>query len=479
MQEFCIFGQIYKARSMTVNYRYLLTISSVTALGGLLFGFDISVISGTIPFIQDYFELSEVAKGWVVSSALIGCIIGASYSGRLGDRFGRKKILMITAVLFALSAIGSGISNTVTAFIFYRILGGLAVGGASVLAPVYIAEVSPALLRGRMVSINQLTIVIGISLAYYSNWFMLATGDNAWRWMFAAEAVPAVFFLAALFIIPESPRWLVARQKDAQAKNILEKIAGPDFASFELKEIKASLAGSQKRGTLKEAFQKKYAFILFIGIFLAVFQQWSGINVIFFYAPDIFAKANLGVDSALFQTTLIGLMNIVFTILAMKVIDRVGRKKLMLIGAAGMAVCYIVIGFLFSAGKTGDWWLLSFIIITPAFFAFGLGPTVWVVLSEIFPNKIRGAAMSAATFSLWVACYILTLTFPILVEWLNPANTFWIYAAICILGYFIISRFLPETRGISLEQLERRLVKEIPHTAPKQPTEDLHLNPVP
>ena len=478
MQDFCIFGQINTARSMNVNYRYLLTISIVTAMGGLLFGFDISVISGTIPFIQDYFELNEVTKGWVVSSALIGCIIGASYSGRLGDRFGRKRILMITSVLFAISAIGSGISNTVTAFIFYRILGGLAVGGASVLAPVYIAEVSPALLRGRMVSINQLTIVLGISLAYYSNWFLLATGDSAWRWMFAAEAVPAVLFLAALFIIPESPRWLVARQKDAQAKKVLEKISGPDFASFELKEIKASLAGSQKRGTLKEAFQKKYAFILFIGIFLAVFQQWSGINVIFFYAPDIFAKANLGVDSALFQTTLIGLMNIVFTILAMKVIDRVGRKKLMLIGAAGMAVCYIIIGFLFSAGKTGDWWLLSFIIITPAFFAFGLGPTVWVVLSEIFPNKIRGAAMSAATFSLWVACYILTLTFPILVEWLNPANTFWIYAAICILGYFIIFRFLPETRGISLEQLERKLVRETPHTAPKQPTEDLHLKPV-
>jgi MFS transporter, SP family, arabinose:H+ symporter len=444
---------------MQVNFRYLLTISLVTALGGLLFGFDISVISGTIPFLREFFGLNETMKGWVVSSALIGCILGASYSGRLGDRFGRKKILLITAVLFGISAIGSGFSNTIPGFVFYRILGGLAVGGASVLAPVYIAEVSPAHLRGRMVSINQLTIVIGISLAYYSNWFLLEIGENAWRWMFAAEAVPSLLFFAALFIIPESPRWLVARDNAEKARHVLGKIADADSASFELKEIKASLKGNEKRGTLKDAFKKKYAFILFLGIFLAVFQQWSGINVIFFYAPDIFAKTNLGVDSALFQTTLIGLMNVVFTILAMQVIDKTGRKKLMLIGASGMAVCYTVIGFLFSTGRTDGWLLLSFIIITPAFFAFGLGPTVWVVLSEIFPNKIRGAAMSVATFSLWVACYLLTLTFPILVEWLNAANTFWIYAAICIVGFLVILKYLPETKGISLEQLEKKLVR--------------------
>ena len=445
---------------MNVNFRYLLTISLVTALGGLLFGFDISVISGTIPFIQEFFGLNETMKGWVVSSALIGCILGASFSGRLGDKLGRKKVLMVTALLFGVSAIGSGFSSSISTFVFYRILGGLAVGGASVLAPVYIAEVSPAHLRGRMVSINQLTIVIGISLAYYSNWFLLGIGENAWRWMFAAEAVPAILFFAALFVIPESPRWLVARQKEIKAKQVLEKIAGGEFASFELKEIKASLEGNEKRGTLKDAFKKKYAFILFLGIFLAVFQQWSGINVIFFYAPDIFAKANLGVDAALFQTTLIGVMNILFTILAMQVIDKMGRKILMLIGAAGMAICYIVIGFLFSTGRTDDWLLLTFIIITPAFFAFGLGPTVWVVLSEIFPNKIRGAAMSVATFSLWVACYLLTLTFPIFVELFNTSNTFWLYAVICIIGFIVILKYLPETKGISLEQLEKQLVKE-------------------
>lgn len=445
---------------MKVNFRYLLTISLVTALGGLLFGFDISVISGTIPFIQDVFGLNETMKGWVVSSALIGCILGASFSGRLGDKIGRKKVLLVVSILFGISAIGSGLANSIPTFIFYRILGGIAVGGASVLAPMYIAEVSPAHLRGRMVSLNQLTIVIGISLAYYSNWFLLGIGENAWRWMFAAEAVPSLFFFFALFIVPESPRWLVARNEEKKAYSVLEKVAGIDFATFELSEIKASLLGNEKRGTLKQLFKKKYSFILFLGIFLAVFQQWSGINVIFFYAPDIFAKANLGVDAALFQTTLIGIMNVAFTILAMRVIDKMGRKKLMLIGAAGMAVCYIVIGYLFHIERTGDWMLLTFIIITPAFFAFGLGPTVWVVLSEIFPNKIRGVAMSVATLSLWIACYLLTLTFPIFVEWFNASNTFWIYAVICTTGFVVIFKYLPETKGISLEQLEKKLVKE-------------------
>lgn len=437
-----------------------MTISLVTALGGLLFGFDISVISGTIPFIQQVFELDETMKGWVVSSALTGCILGASYAGRLGDRFGRKKVLMVIAVLFGISAIGSGVSNSIPTFVSYRILGGLAVGGASVLAPIYIAEVSPAHLRGRMVSINQLTIVIGISMAYYSNYFLLAIGENAWRWMFAAEAVPAALFFVALFIVPESPRWLVARDEEEKAKHVLEKVAGTDFANFELREIKESLSGSIKRGTLKDAFTKKYALILFFGIFLAVFQQWSGINVIFFYGPDIFAKANLGVDTALFYTTLVGAMNIIFTIVAMRVIDKMGRKKLMLIGAAGMVVCYLIIGYLFKIEKTDGWMLLSFIIITPAFFAFGLGPTVWVVLSEIFPNKIRGAAMSVATFALWVGCYTLTLTFPIFVETLSAAVTFWIYAIVCIIGFLVIYKTLPETKGVSLEKLEKMLVKE-------------------
>jgi sugar porter (SP) family MFS transporter len=444
---------------MKLKTTYLLTISAVTALGGLLFGFDISVISGTIPFIQEYFGLTEAMKGWVVSSALIGCIIGASFVGKLGDKFGRRKVLMVTAVLFASSAIGTALSGSISAFVLYRILGGLGVGGASVLAPMYIAEVSPAPVRGRMVSINQLTIVTGISLAYYSNYFLLATGDIAWRWMFAAEAVPALVFLFSLFVIPESPRWLVARNREDEALTILNKIADLAFAKSELAEIHDSLKDYYKPARLKDAFHIKYRYILLLGIFLAIFQQWSGINVIFFYAPDIFAKARLGIDDALFQTTLIGVINILFTLLAMRVIDKIGRKSMMLIGSAGMAICYIIIGALFSAGKTDGIWMITALLVTPAFFAFGLGPTVWVVISEIFPNKIRGVAMSVATFALWTACYLLTLTFPVFVEWFNASNTFWLYAVICIAGVVIIKIYLPETRGVSLEELERKLIR--------------------
>lgn len=445
---------------MKVNFRYLLTISLVTALGGLLFGFDISVISGTIPFLQEYFELNETLKGFVVSSALIGCIIGAGYAGKLGDKFGRKKVLLVVSALFGISAIGSGLAHSILSFVTYRIIGGIAVGGASVLAPVYIAEVSPAHIRGRMVSLNQLTIVLGISMAYYSNYFLLAIGEDAWRWMFVAEAVPSLLFFVALFIVPESPRWLVARNNESEAVKILDKVGGRYFANNAMAEIRESFKGYEKRGTLKDAFRKKYSMILFLGIFIAVFQQWSGINVIFFYGPEIFKNANLEIDTALYYTTLVGLMNILFTLVAMRVIDKMGRKKLMLIGAAGMTICYLIIGYLFHTGRTEDWMLLAFIILTPAFFAFGLGPTVWVVLSEMFPNKIRGAAMSVATFSLWVACYILTLTFPIFVEQFNQANTFWIYAVICFIGFIVIYKLLPDTKGVTLEKLEKMLVKE-------------------
>lgn len=445
---------------MKTNYAYLLTISMVTALGGLLFGFDISVISGTIPFIQEHFGLNEAMKGWVVSSALAGCILGAAYGGRLGDRYGRKQILFLTSILFGISAVGSGWSDSIAGFIFYRVLGGLAVGSASVLAPVYIAEVSPAHLRGRMVSINQLTIVIGISLAYYSNYLLLSVGPNAWRWMFTAEVVPSLVFLFALIIIPESPRWLVAKKREPDAYKVLKRIGGPEFAGIELKSIHNSLEGFTKRANLKEVLHKRYRFVLLLAVFLAVFQQWSGINVILFYAPDIFAQTNQGIDSALFQTTLIGLVNIVFTLLAMWLIDKVGRKILILTGAAGMTICYIIIGAFFYSGSTHSLFLLITILMTIAFFATGLAPTVWVVISEIFPNRVRGTAMSAATFALWTACYLLTLSFPVFVEWFSSAVTFGIYAVVCFIGGFVVLKYLPETKGKSLEELEKQLIKD-------------------
>ena len=433
-------------------------ISITIALGGLLFGFDISVISGTVPFLQDYFDLSESAKGWVVSSALSGCIIGATLSGRLGDRFGRRIILKICALLFIISAIGSGLSKVIPTFIIFRIIGGLAVGGASVLAPVYIAELSPATLRGRMVSINQLTIVLGISLAYYSNYFLLRTGIDSWRFMFAAEALPAILFLVSLFFVPESPRWLVKNGNLPEAERVLKKIS--PYVSVEpvMKEIRESLLERKADTGYGEILKPGMRNILFLGIFLAVFQQWCGINVIFFYAPDIFSSLQTGMDSALFQTTLIGLVNVLFTFIAILLIDKIGRKILMISGSIAMIIGYILISY-FIKMEVSNYLLLLVILLTIGSFAATLGPVVWVIISEIFPNRFRGTGMAIATFFLWTACYILTLTFPMLAEGLGRSGTFLIYASICVIGTIVVIFKLPETKGKSLEELEKILVK--------------------
>ena len=449
---------------MGYNYRYLLSISFATALGGLLFGFDISVISGTIPFLQKYFNLTEGAKGWLVSSALLGCVVGATLSGRLGDRFGRRIILQVCAVFFAVSAVGSGFAESVTGFVLYRIMGGLAVGGASVLAPMYISEVSPAEIRGRMVSINQLAIVFGISLAYYSNYFLLRLGDESWRWMLASGAIPSVVFFVSVCFVPESPRWLVKRGHPEKAALILSKIGNETYAREELSAIKGSLSEEVRRGTLKDLMKPEMRFVLLLGIFLAIFQQWCGINVIFFYAPDILAKSNIGLDSALFQTTLIGLTNLLFTFVAMWAIDKIGRKSLMLIGSIGMALCYLVVGYLMKTGNNSGWLMMVFILLTIALYAISLGPVVWVVIAEIFPNRLRGTGMAVATFFLWVSCYTLTLTFPMIMGAIGGNGAFLIYALLCLAGAMITNQFLPETKGKSLENIEIELVRAITGT---------------
>ena len=444
---------------MGYNYRYLLSISFATALGGLLFGFDISVISGTIPFLQKYFSLTEVAKGWMVSSALLGCIVGATASGRLGDKFGRRIILQICAVFFAVSAVGSGFAESVTGFVLYRIMGGLAVGGASVLAPMYIAEISPADIRGRMVSINQLAIVCGISLAYYSNYFLLKLGDESWRWMLASGAIPSLVFFISVCFVPESPRWLVKRNQPEKAAQILRKIGNEAYARRELADIKGSLSEEVRQGTMRDLMKPEMRFVLLLGIFLAIFQQWCGINVIFFYAPDILAKSNIGLDSALFQTTLIGLTNLLFTVVAMFAIDKIGRKSLMMIGSVGMAVSYLIVGYLMKTGNTSGWMMLFFILLTIALYAISLGPVVWVVIAEIFPNRLRGTGMAVATFFLWVSCYTLTLTFPMIMSAIGGNGAFITYSVICLTGALITYLYLPETKGKSLENIELELVK--------------------
>ena len=447
--------------SLKKEYRFsqLLVLTVITALGGLLFGYDISVISGTVPYLQDYYQLSEASKGFAVSSAYIGCIIGVLFAGKLSDAYGRKIILFIAGILFMVSAIGSGWSNTLTGFIIYRILGGIAVGKASILAPMYIAEISPRGIRGKMVSINQLNIVIGISVAYFINYFLVDI-ENNWRWMFTVEALPAFIFSVSLYFVPESPRWLVKKGKISKASAMLSRIGSESYVQREMSEIKDSLDNVQSRAgnNLKTLLKPGLRKILFIGIILAVLQQWSGINVIFFYAPDIFKSLNIPMDAALFQTSIIGLVNVTFTLLAMRLVDKVGRKVLLQYGALGMGICYVFIGLLYFLGMTEGIYLLFFFLLTTAFYATSLAPVVWVVISEIFPNIIRGLGMSAATVFLWIGTYVLTLTFPILMKAIQGSFTFWIYAAICFAGVIFIWKVLPETKGKSLEEIEHEII---------------------
>ena len=449
-------------KSPDYNLGYVLKLSLISALGGLLFGYDISVISGAIPFITEYFDLNEWWKGFVVSSVYIGCMAGASLAGRLSDRYGRKPMLIISALLFAISAIGSAISRDLGEFFIYRLIGGFGVGMASLLSPMYIAEIAPAKIRGRFVSLNQFTIVIGILVAYFVNYLLVDIETNNWRWMFGSEAVPSIIFFAGMFLVPESPRWLIKANKFDKATDILRKIGGDMFAKETQSHIRETLE-NETRGTFRQLFSKVLRPVLLIGIILAVFQQWSGINVIFFYAPDIFSKTGINVETQLGQTVLVGVVNVTFTIVAILLVDRVGRKILILIGSAGMAICYIIIGSIFKSDNLQGFGLLIVVLFTIAFYATSLAPVTWVLLSEIFPNRIRGLAMAVATFFLWMACYSLTLTFPVMMDKFEGAITFWIYAAICIAGFFFIWRYVPETKGKTLEELEQLLkTREIP-----------------
>jgi len=445
-------------QSEQYNMGYILTISMISALGGLLFGFDISVISGAIPFLKQVFNLSGSSLGWAVSSALIGCIFGPFLAGTPSDKFGRRNLLVLCAVFLAVSAVGSGLANSLTSFFIYRFIGGLGVGMASTLSPVYIAEVSPADIRGKFVSLNQLTIVIGILIAYFTNYLLAGIGPNNWRWMFASEAFPAVIFLGALFFVPESPRWLYKKDRDDEAFDVLKKIAGFEYAERVSGEIKKTL-NHEEKGSFKELLHPSLRFVMIVGILLAVLQQWCGINVIFFYAPVIFQKTGIGIDSSLFQTIIIGVVNLTFTIVAMRLIDKVGRKKLLLVGSAGMVVTYILIGACFYLNFLHGIHVLVLILSTIAFYATSLAPVVWVLISEIYPNRIRGEAMSVATFFLWVASFVLTLTFPILQENVGESVTFWLYAGICLLGWLFVYRFVPETKEKSLEELEEELIR--------------------
>lgn len=435
------------------NIRYLLTISFISALGGLLFGFDISVISGTLPFITPYFHLSEWGEGFAVSSLYLGCMAGCLIAGAISEKYGRKPGLMLSAFLFGVSAIGVALSHQLSWFIFFRIIGGLGVGMASMLSPMYIAEISPADIRGRMVSINQLTIVIGILLTYYVNYALANTGADAWRWMFGCGIIPSLLFFIGMCFVPESPRWLLKMNRLEKGRNILQKIGGAGYTEDVITQIEGSVQKEQRTGWAV-LLNKKVLPVLIIGIVLAVYQQFCGINVVFFYAPDIFAKTGAGVQSQLLQTVAVGAVNLVFTLVAMWLVERAGRRGLMLFGSAALVICYMIIGYLLKDVAGNGMFLLVMVLLAIASYAVSLAPVTWVLISEIFPNRIRSEGVAVATFFLWLACYILTLTFPVIMSKFGGYTAFWIYAGVCVLGFLFVYFKVKETKGKTLEELE-------------------------
>jgi len=459
------------------NFTYLLFLALVSAMGGFLFGYDWVVIGGAKPFYELFFDISSqpTLQGWAMSSALIGCILGAVISGVVADRFGRKLPLIFSAALFTISAFGTGYADNFTPFIIYRLIGGLGIGMASTLSPMYIAEIAPAKYRGQFVAINQLTLVIGILAAQVANFFIAEAipdsstsemilgswnGQTGWRWMFWAELIPAVLFFVLMFVVPKSPRFLVKINESEAAKKVLVKIGGEAYAKEELNGIELTLKeGSTLKINLSDFKNPKIKPILIIGIVLAIFQQWCGINIIFNYAEEIFTAAGYSVGDMLFNIVITGSVNLIFTLIAMRTVDSWGRRKLMLFGSIGLGVVYLVLGGAYYFQFTG-WPVLLLVITAIAIYAMSLAPITWVVLSEIFPNKIRGVAMSIATFSLWIASFVLTFTFPILNDALGASGTFWVYSIICIAGFFFIKSKLPETKGKSLEEIEMEFTKD-------------------
>ena len=459
--------------SQPYNARYVWTISAVGALGGLLFGYDWVVIGGSKPFYERFFQLtSQQQIGWANSCALLGCLLGSIAAGALSERLGRKKLLLLSALLFAVSSILTGWAMTFAWFVTWRIAGGVAIGMASNVSPLYIAEVSPEQVRGRLVSLNQLTIVVGILAAQIANWLIARpvpdgataemirlswNGQFGWRWMFTAVAVPSVVFLISAWFVPESPRWLMKRGSADAAKRVLARIGGAAYAETAVAQIRQSLGKeSQARIGVAEILAPGVRRLLAIGIALAVLQQWSGINVIFNYAEEIYRGAGYNVNGILFNIVITGAINLAFTFLALGFVDRLGRRALMLAGCAGIAVSHTLLGLAYFCGVKG----MAVLVLTLCAigcYAMSLAPVTWVLISEIFPNRVRGPAVSIAVSALWIACFALTFTFPVLNSALGPAGTFWLYAAICFAGFVFVKLRVPETKGRTLERLEQEL----------------------
>jgi sugar porter (SP) family MFS transporter len=437
---------------MNKNTRYLYFICLIATMGGLMFGFDVAIISGAVPFIQSYFHWNELQLGWGVSSLLVGAIIGAFGSGVFTDRYGRKKVLIFIALSFAVSCGATALASDSTVFIAARILGGLAVGSASVLSPMYVSEVSPPDKRGMLVAIYQFTITFGILISYFINYW-LHDMDNNWRWMFATGIIPSVLFFTGLFFIPESPRWLYKAGFRDKSMKVLTRIGGLALAEIEIKEIAASLEGNSLKISLRELFSPSYRKVLLTGFILAVLVQVSGINTVIDYAPKILMAAGIQIKSALLQTSLIGIINGVFTFVAILLIDRVGRRKLYLVGSAGMALSLIIlsISFYFHLNSLIT---LACIMLFIAFFASCVGPAFWTLVSEIFPNRIRGSAVAFASFTQWIFNFLVVLFFPYFLAFVGGASTFLFLSLMCMIQWLFSYFYIPETKGKSLEKIE-------------------------
>ncbi len=450
----------------TYNKGFIYFICLVSAMGGLLFGYDWVVIGGAKIFYEQFFDIAgdPGMQGLAMSIALAGCLIGALTAGMLADKLGRKPLLLLSALIFVLTAYGTGAFSNFHLFLLARFCGGIAIGIASGLSPMYIAEVAPTRIRGKLVSLNQLTIVIGILAAQIVNW-LLVSDDTAWnvamtwRWMFWAAAFPALAFLVLAAFIPESPRWLAMTGQRERALETLARIGGNDYARNELNTLQTDMQRKQTQGGLSLLFSKPYRRVLALGIIVAMFQQWCGTNVIFNYAQEIFQSAGYDVDNTFINIVVTGIANLVFTFVAIYTVDRLGRRALMLLGAGGLAGIYLILGTCYYFEVSGIF-MVVLVVAAIACYAMTLGPVTWVLLSEIFPNKVRGVAVATGTFALWVASFILTYTFPFLNKALGTAGTFWIYTAICAAGLVFFLLRMPETKGKSLEQLEKEMVNE-------------------
>jgi sugar porter (SP) family MFS transporter len=449
---------------------YVNKLAIIASLGGFLFGYDTAVISGTINFVTSQFQLNSTGTGWYVSSALVGCILGVSIAGVLSDKYGRKKLLILSALFFGISAVGCAFAIGFTDLVIYRLIGGLGIGVASMLSPLYISELSPSRKRGRLVALYQFAITVGILCSYFSNAYLLklshaefllqTTGllnkimvSEVWRIMLGTSALPALLFLFLLLFVPESPRWLTIKGNEAGAFRVLKKIVSDDEAQKEIDDIKFNL--QRETGGFNLVFKGGFRLAMIIGISLAFLTQVSGINAIIYYGPKILEEAGLPIADALGGQVVIGLVNVLFTLIAIWKIDQLGRKPLLLAGVIGIITSLIIVGSLFYFNTTSTWLLLIFILLFIACFAFSYGPVVWVLLSEIFPAKIRGKAMSLATFSLWIGTALVGQLTPVFLEKLKPAGTFWLFALMTAPALYLAIKIIPETKGKSLEEIER------------------------